>query len=155
MSANKEVETLAVITTLTDLDMSGLESDDNGKFAAELVEGATSLTSLWFCESGLDLEGAGLLAASLAGKASLARLNLNRNDIGDVGATFLGEALASNSKLLALALSDNEIGDNGAAKLGEGVEVNISLTDLACMKITSATTARHSWERPWRATPSC
>jgi len=126
------VDKLAVNTTLTDLDLTIWPMDEPArcKSMPKLMEGCTSLASLAFRDMGLSPEVVVQLAASLAGNASLTRLDLCNDDIYDLGATKLGAALAINSKLLSLILSYNEIGDAGAAKLAEGLAENCVLQGI-------------------------
>ena len=117
-----------------DLEVSELHGNENGRCSAKLVEprGSTSLASLSITENYhfLGPEEVGLLAALLAGNASLTDLNLDHSGIGDDGAARLGEGLARNSTLTKLHLGYNEIGYQGVVKLVEGLASNRMLQTL-------------------------
>ena len=63
---------------------------------------------------------------ALATNASLTRLYLSGNSIGDSSATSLFQALATNASLTSLDLSGNSIGDSGATSLSQAPSTNFS-----------------------------
>ena len=73
---------------------------------------------------------ASLLAQALAQNTTLLSLCLSYNHIGEVGAGALADVLTVNASLSVLFLNDNHVGDSGAKALADALKVNASLSWL-------------------------
>ena len=65
-------------------------------------------------------------------KHQVAKLNLNRNQLGPEGGAKLAEALKTNTTLTKLNLYDNQLGPEGGAKVAEALQTNTTLRVLRC-----------------------
>ena len=93
----------------------------------DIMAGVESVEVLF---SGIDDEGAKLLADALQQNRTLTSLNLAGNQIGDEGAKALAEALTQNRTLTSLSLGANNIGAEGVKALADALKQNRTLTNL-------------------------
>ena len=114
-------EFLSVNTSLTNLDLSGLEDAREMGLHLEEMDGYAV---------GIGDAGAASLSKALKVNSSLTNLNLSWNCITDSGASTLSQALKTNSTLTILDLSSNRIGESGVACLSGALKVNSTLASL-------------------------
>jgi len=124
-------EELKVISTLTELNLSGNGIGDQGATGlAEALKVNSTVRVLILSRNGICDQGATGLAEALTVNSTLTELHLDGNEIGDQGATGLADALKVNSTLTLLDLAGNGIGAQSATGLAEALKVNSTLTEL-------------------------
>ena len=114
----------AASTTLTELNLAKAMIGAEG--ARALVAGVVASPALAALELGgckLRAEGAGFLGDALAKCASLRRLGLSRNSLGDKGVfELVARGLESCKSLVELDLRHNAVGPEGAKRLARALE---------------------------------
>ena len=94
----------------------------------------SSATEWGLWDRGVDAELISVLAIPIAVNASVTKLYLYYNKIGDEGAKALASALEVNASITFLSLEGNQIGDAGAAAIANAIAVNASLNTLWCAR---------------------
>ena len=92
---------------------------------------ACQLRFLGFSDNRVRPGGGQRLLGAVSTCASLTRLTLASNELGDEGAAYAGLLLASNTTLTSLDLSCNGMGAGGGEALAHGLKANSSLTQLS------------------------
>ncbi len=69
---------------------------------------------------------------ALKGNASLAKMNLGSNEVGNQGAWTLAKAFKGNTNLVILDLRSSEIGLEGARVLANALRGNTTLGMIRC-----------------------
>ena len=99
---------------------------------AELLDANRQVNTIRLGENRLGPAHAAALAPALNGKSGLAKLLLDKNQLGAEGAAFLAEALASpTAHATELDLASNALGDEGAAAIGAALLTAPSLVILS------------------------
>lgn len=109
---------------LTEVYLSYLNLEDEGAIAIAnaLKESADSLEVLDLVGNEITAKGASTLAACIAVKHNLAKLNLSENELKDEGAIVISKALEEGHlKLIELDMSQNYLGRVGARALAQVV----------------------------------
>ena len=130
-------EPLKTLTTLTLLDLTNEESEDDAQLGASGAEALapvlrhlSHLADLRLCDNGIGAGGAAALAMHLVAATKLTALYLASNEIGDAGAGSLVSALSSCAHLADLSLLSDSIGAAGAAVLAHPLRLLTALTGL-------------------------
>jgi hypothetical protein len=96
-----------------------------GRAAAELIESARSLRTLDLVQTGLDADGATVLADALLAAAGngrrIERLFVGGNPLGEAGVAVLAEVVAAGA-VDELYVSAARLGDEGALRLADALE---------------------------------
>ncbi|XP_031263768.1 RAN GTPase-activating protein 1 isoform X1 [Pistacia vera] len=117
---------LSAFPDLTEIYLSYLNLDDEGAeaLANALKESAPSLEVLELAGNDITAKGASSLAACIAAKQFLTKLNLSENELKDEGAILIGKSLEEgHGQLTEVDLSTNSIRRAGARLLAQ-VAVN-------------------------------
>lgn len=128
LSALKD-ECVAWLKDLTLMDL-GMDSNEGILLADAILSNGASLTKLDISSNALGDSGAVLVAKLLRKGTPLQELNLFDNSIGDEGTTELCLALQHNTNLTFLGLGCNHLGVDGAAQLSIMLSSNVCLTRL-------------------------
>ncbi|KAJ1637484.1 hypothetical protein T492DRAFT_859893 [Pavlovales sp. CCMP2436] len=105
-------------------------------------------------DRGLDAADAVLLAFELRVNATLTKLDLGCNKIGDVGAQHIAEALKVNATLTNLDLLYNGIGVVGMQHIAAAIKVNSTVTQLDIRNNDLADSSEILHWAPARSTPA-
>ncbi|XP_044501477.1 RAN GTPase-activating protein 1 [Mangifera indica] len=117
---------LSAFPALTEIYLSYLNLEDEGAeaLANALKESAPSLEALELAGNDITAKGAASLAACVAAKQFLTKLNLSENELKDEGAILIGKSLEEgHGQLTEVDLSTNSIRKAGARLLAQ-VAVN-------------------------------
>ena len=117
-------QTLSVLTELTEIYMSYLNLEDEGTEALSeaLVNSAPSLRVLELAGNDITLQSTGKLAACIASKQCLSKLNLSENELKDEGTILIAKALdEGHDQLTEVDLSTNMMRRAGARALAQTV----------------------------------
>ena len=130
-----ELARILAISSYLQLQNVGLKgrrlSDAPATVLAEAIKtNSASLSKLDLSENEIGEAGTAALSEAIILSSMLTVLNLSENGICDTGAAALAEGIKLNSTISELNLSHNEIGDTGAAALAEGMKLNSTLTEL-------------------------
>ncbi|KAF7818321.1 Ran GTPase-activating protein 1 [Senna tora] len=109
---------------LTEIYLSYLNLEDDGAeaLASALKESAPSLEVLEMSGNDITVKGAASLAACIASKQFLTKINLSENELKDEGAILISKALEEgHSQLTEVDLSTNAIRRSGARLLAHAV----------------------------------
>lgn len=115
---------ISVFADLTEVYLSYLNLEDEGTeaLAHALKESAHSLEVLEMAGNDITAKGASSLAACIASKQFLSKLNLSENELKDEGAILIGKALKEgHGQLTEVDLSTNLIRRVGARLLAQAV----------------------------------
>ncbi|KAF2603554.1 hypothetical protein F2Q70_00026319 [Brassica cretica] len=117
-------QTLSVLTELTEIYMSYLNLEDEGTEALSeaLVNSAPSLRVLELAGNDITVKSTGKLAACIASKQCLSKLNLSENELKDEGTILIAKALDEGpDQLTEVDLSTNMMTRAGARALAQTV----------------------------------
>ncbi|KAF3578854.1 hypothetical protein DY000_02031843 [Brassica cretica] len=117
-------QTLSVLTELTEIYMSYLNLEDEGTEALSeaLVNSAPSLRVLELAGNDITVKSTGKLAACIASKQCLSKLNLSENELKDEGTILIAKALDEGpDQLTEVDLSTNMMRRAGARALAQTV----------------------------------
>ncbi|OAY49705.1 RAN GTPase-activating protein 1 [Manihot esculenta] len=117
-------KSLVAFADLTEVYLSYLNLEDDGAeaLANALKESAPSLEVLEMAGNDITAKGASSLAACIAAKQFLSKLNLSENELKDEGAILIAKAIESgHGQLSEVDLSTNSIRRAGARLLGQAV----------------------------------
>ena len=99
---------------------------------ADLLDANRQVNTVRLGENHLGPAHVAVLAPALRGKSGLAKLLLDKNEIGAEGAAYLADAFGSpGSHVTELDLASNGLGDEGAAAIGAALSTSPSLTILS------------------------
>ncbi|GMJ01139.1 RAN GTPase activating protein 1, RAN GTPASE-ACTIVATING PROTEIN 1 [Hibiscus trionum] len=115
---------LSLFSDLTEIYLSYLNLEDDGAeaLANVLKESAPSLEVLEMAGNDITAKGAASLAACIASKQSLTKINLSENELKDEGAILIGKALGEgHGRLNEVDMSTNAIRRAGARLLAQVV----------------------------------
>ena len=94
------------------------------------VRDSVTVKTLILQSCGITSRGAKSLSRALAQNSSLTKLDIARNNLGDVGISHIAEALKQSTQLKELWIGGCGITDKGAASLASALKVNKSLKML-------------------------
>jgi Ran GTPase-activating protein (RanGAP) involved in mRNA processing and transport len=104
----------------------------DGRFATALASNA-SLLKINLCDNKIGDDGVRSLCAALKVNKTLTSIDLSGTQISKVGAQLLAEALLVNTVLQSMNLVNNMIGEDGAQSLGDALKVN---NNLRCINLS-------------------
>merc|ERR1719189_2023275 len=114
----------------TNDDSANKAKDEAKQLTDEVVEEDMKKKSLPYKERALDDDTMDGLAFFLQRNATLTKVDLSNNVIGDEGMQFLSRAFNVNTVVKTLNLNGNKIGDKGAEYCSDSLKQNSSLTSL-------------------------